>query len=123
MNLVLQYIQLVPRELQTALLLYFTSAMRDLYFETADHQLTIQKMKYLESLLFVGDLNMLVEEYVVVDGLEFAGSREMQSRKRVQRRQRSQRQRQRRLQRVQKCQRHRSLDHGSEIDRCNTLHI
>jgi hypothetical protein len=38
-------------------------------------------MKYLESLLFVGDLNMLVEEYVVVDGLEFAGSREMQSRK------------------------------------------
>ena len=60
--------------------LYFGSVIRELYFETADHQLTIQKMKYLESLFLVGDLNKLVEERVVVD-LEFAGSREKQSRK------------------------------------------
>lgn len=56
----------------------FGSVIRELYFETADHQLTIQKMEHLESLFLVGDLNTLVEERVVVD-LEFAGSREKTS--------------------------------------------
>jgi len=53
--------------------LHFGSVIRELYFETADRQLTIQKMEYLENLFVEGDLNALVQERVVVD-IEFAGS-------------------------------------------------